>query len=438
MMMYNWQVETMSRDQMQAMQSARLRDMLRRIDSVPLYRKRLHEAQIEVGDIKGIEDLSRLPFTYKEDLRDNYPYGMIAVPQDDVVRLHASSGTTGKRTVVAYTADDIGVWSEVMARTLAGAGGHSRDIVQVAYGYGLFTGGLGAHYGAERLGATAVPSSVGNTKLQVQLMVDFKTTMICCTPSYMLYLAEVIEEMGIQRSDLALRAGCFGAEPWTEHMRSEIESRLGIKAHDIYGLSEIIGPGVSFECETQSGLHVNEDHFIPEIVDPDTGEVLPDGQYGELVFTCLTKQAMPLLRYRTRDIAKLDRSPCACGRTLIKMSKPSGRADDMLIIRGINVFPSQIESVLLQLSDIAPHYQLVVDRKHGLDTLDVVVEMVEDMFSDAVRHIEAQQARIQSAIASTLGISVGVKLVAPKSIARSEGKAQRVIDKRDRYENAIS
>lgn len=436
-MMYNWQIESMSRDQMQAIQSSRLREMLRHIyGNVPLYRKRLDEAGIDVHDIRGVEDLSRLPFTYKEDLRDSYPYGMFAVPQDDVVRIHASSGTTGKRTVVAYTANDIGIWAEVMARTLAGAGGHSRDIIQVAYGYGLFTGGLGAHYGAERLGAMAVPTSAGNTKLQVQLMVDFKTTMICCTPSYMLFLAEVMEEAGIRREDLALRTGCFGAEPWTENMRAELESRLGIKAHDIYGLSEIIGPGVSFECETQSGLHVNEDHFIPEIVDPDTGEALPDGTYGELVFTCVTKQAMPLLRYRTRDIAKLDRTPCACGRTLIKMSKPSGRTDDMLIVRGINVFPSQIESVLLEVSDIAPHYQIVVDTKRGLDTLDILVEMNEDMFSDTVRHIEAREERIRNTIASTLSIAVNVKLVEPKSIPRSEGKAQRVIDKRKQYDRS--
>ena len=430
-MIFENRTETLPADLMRDLQSKRLVDMVRRIyENVPLYRQKMHEAGIAPGDVKGIEDLSRLPFTTKQDLRDNYPLGLLAVPLDDVVRLHASSGTTGKRTVVAYTQNDLDIWSKVMARTLAGAGGTARDIVQVAYGYGLFTGGLGAHYGAECLGAVTVPASVGNTKLQLQLMKDLGSTLICCTPSYALYLAEMMAEEGISPEELSLQKGCFGAEPWTEEMRKQIESRLCIKAYDIYGLSEIIGPGVAYECREQNGLHVNEDHFFPEIIDPDTGEVLPDGTYGELVFTCITKEAMPLLRYRTRDIAMLMREPCPCGRTTVRMSKPSGRTDDMLIIRGINVFPSQVESVLMEIAGTAPHYQLVVDRQGALDTLEVLVETTPEIFRDTVRQMEALTQKIQNALQSTLSIGAKVTLVAPKSIVRSEGKAVRVIDKR--------
>ena len=430
-MIFENRTETLPAEMMRELQGKRLVDMVRRLhENVPLYRAKLDEAGITPGDVKGIDDLKRLPFTTKQDLRDNYPLGLLAVPVEDVVRLHASSGTTGKRTVVAYSQHDINLWAKVMARTLAGAGGTRRDIVQVAYGYGLFTGGLGAHYGAERLGAVTVPASVGNTKLQLQLMKDLKSTLLCCTPSYALYLSEVMAEEGISPQELSLKSGCLGAEPWTEEMRRQIESRLKIKAYDIYGLSEIIGPGVAFECGEQNGLHVNEDHFYPEIIDPDTGEVLPDGTYGELVFTCITKEAMPLLRYRTRDIAMLMRGECPCGRTTVRMSKPSGRTDDMLIIRGINVFPSQVESVLMEIAGIAPHYQLIVDRQGALDTLEVLVETTPEIFRDTVRQMEDLRNKIQNALQSTLSVAATVTLVAPKSITRSEGKAVRVIDKR--------
>jgi len=430
-MIFDEKQECMPIEQRKGEQGENLRRMVAHVyQNVPLCRERFQQAGIAPEDIRSIDDLSKLPFTYKADLRDSYPYGMLAVPKRDVVRLHASSGTTGKRTVVAYTRADVDIWAQVMARTIAGGGGTPDSVVQVAYGYGLFTGGLGAHYGAEKLGAVTVPASVGNTRLQLQLWKDLGVTLICCTPSYALHLAEAMEEAGIGLDDLKLRSGCFGAEPWTQNMRREIEVRLGLKAYDIYGLSEIIGPGVSFECEAQNGLHVNEDHFIPEIIDPETGKNLPAGQYGELVFTCVTKEAMPLVRYRTQDIAMLDESPCACGRTTIRMSKPSGRTDDMLIIRGINVFPSQVESVLLELGEVSPHYQIIVERKGALDTLEVVVEMTPAMFGDTVRQVEAVQQRIQNALASTLGISAAVRLVDPKTIARSEGKAVRVIDKR--------
>ena len=374
--------------------------------------------------------MHKLPFTVKQDLRDTYPYGLFAVPRDEVIRIHASSGTTGKQTVVGYTQNDINLWSEVTARALTAAGASSKDYVHISYGYGLFTGGLGMHYGAEAIKASVIPVSVGNTKRQIQIMRDFGSSILCCTPSYALYLAETIDEIGFDMSELSLKAGIFGAEPWTEEMRKQIENRLKIKAYDIYGLSEIIGPGVAFECEDQSGMHVNEDHFIPEIIDPNTGEVLPDGVQGELVFTCITKEALPLIRYRTRDVATITRGKCACGRTLVKMSKPCGRTDDMLIIRGVNVFPSQIESVLLEIGQTAPHYMIIVDRKGNLDILEVLVEMSEEMFSDAVKNIEKLENDIQNAIESTLGISAKIKLVEPKSIERSEGKAKRVIDKR--------
>ena len=431
-MIYNYKMETLPYERMRELQGRRLADMVKRVyQNVPAYKRKFDEIGLTPSDIKGIDDLKKLPFTYKQDLRDSFPYGLFAVPMSEVVRIHASSGTTGKQTVVGYTDNDINLWGEVMARSLAGGGGTKNDIIHVSYGYGLFTGGLGAHNGGERLGATTIPVSVGNTKRQIQIMRDFGSTMLCCTPSYAIYLAEAIEEMGIDpQKELKLRRGCFGAEPWTENMRREIEGRLKIDAFDIYGLSEIIGPGVAFECEQKDGLHINEDHFIPEIIDPDTGEPLPDGEQGELVFTCVTKQALPLVRYRTRDIASLRRDVCSCGRTLVKMSKPQGRTDDMLIIRGVNVFPSQVESVLLDLGETAPHYQLIVDRKGTLDTLEIVVEMNPAAFSDAVRDLESYEVKIQHAVESTLGIAAKVRLVGPKTIERVEGKSVRVIDRR--------
>ena len=383
------------------------------------------------GDIKSIDNLRDLPFTYKTDLREHYPYGLFAVPMDDVVRIHASSGTTGKRTVVGYTREDIDVWAEVTARTISACGATKSDTLQNAYGYGLFTGGLGIHYGAEKIGMSVIPISGGNTKRQIELMQDFGSTIISCTPSYALYLAEVIEEMGIDRSKIKLKAGIFGAEPWSENMRRDIEERLGVLAIDIYGLSEIIGPGVSQECSAKCGLHVNDDHFVPEIIDPDTEEVLEYGEQGEIVFTTVTKKALPLLRYRTRDISKLYNEPCDCGRTSYRMEKVTGRTDDMLIIRGVNVFPTQIESVLLELGETAPHYQLIVSKAGSMDALEVQVEMTQSLFSDEVKKIEDLERKLKFNIESTLAISAKVTLVEPKTIARSEGKAQRVIDNRN-------
>ena len=428
---WNPAVECAPREELEALQSERLRNTVRRVYShVPHYRAKMDAAGLLPDDIVSVRDLSRLPFTLKQDLRDTYPYGLFAAPLSEVVRIHASSGTTGKQTVVGYTQADIGLWSEVVARALAAAGCGKSDFVHISYGYGLFTGGLGAHYGAEKVGASVIPVSVGNTSRQIQIMRDFGSTILMCTPSYALYLAETLREMGVDPSEIKLKAGIFGAEPWTEQMRAEIEHSLHIKAYDIYGLSEIIGPGVSFECCDQSGMHVNEDHFIPEIIDPDTGEVLPDGQEGELVFTCITKQALPLIRYRTRDVAVLEHGTCSCGRTLVKMKKPRGRTDDMLIIRGVNVFPSQVESVLLALGNTSPHYLLIVDRTDNLDTLEIQVEMTDAMFSDEIRGLEQQERAIRAAIESTLGIAAKITLVEPKSIKRSEGKAVRVIDKR--------
>lgn len=422
--------ETMSRDEMSALQSQRLVSMVERCyNNVPLYKKRFDEMGILPGDIKTIEDLNKLPFTYKTDLRDTYPFGMFAVPKEELIRIHASSGTTGKQTVVGYTAHDIDIWARSCARALASIGGTKSDYVHVSYGYGLFTGGLGLHYGAEKLGATAIPVSTGNTKRQVQIMQDYGSDIICCTPSYAMFIGETVREMGIDPKKLKVRAGYFGAEAWTENMRREIEKILDIKAYDIYGLSEIAGPGVSFECTDQTGMHVNEDWFYPEIINPDTGEVLPDGQYGELVFTCIGKEALPLIRYRTRDISCLSRKPCACGRTLVKMAKPKGRTDDMLIIRGINVFPSQVEHVLLSLK-MDPNYLIVVDRVGNLDTMEVQVEMTPEMVSDTVKNIEVLERTIAAALQSTLNISAKVRLVEPKSLPRSEGKAIRVIDNR--------
>jgi len=421
----------MGREEMRELQGKRLRETVERVYyNVPFYRKKMQELGLEPGDIRGIEDLEKLPFTTKQDLRDNYPYDLFAVPMSEVVRVHASSGTTGRPTVVGYTRKDLNTWSEVVARCLYAAGVRKNDIIQIAYGYGLFTGGLGLHYGSEKVGATVIPISGGNTQKQIQLMKDFGSTVLACTPSYALYLAEAMEEMGVDPKELSLRVGIFGAEPWTEEMRKEIESKLHLQAIDIFGLSEIIGPGVSCECQMQNGLHINEDHFVPETVDPKTLKPVPKGEIGELVFTAVTKEALPLLRYRTRDLTALHEEKCECGRTLIRMEKCKGRSDDMLIIRGVNVFPSQIESVLLNMGETKPHYLLIVDRVNNLDILEVWVEVEGSFFSDEIRKLEALTAKIKHQIESTLGISVKVKLVEPKTIERTEGKAKRVIDKR--------
>ncbi len=431
-MIYDEEFETLPREALEAIQLKRLQHLAERVyATVPFYKKAFDEKGIKPDAIKCLEDLQKLPFTMKQDLRDNYPFAMFAMPMENIVRIHASSGTTGKPTVVGYTRRDIDTWSTLMARTLSAAGTHKGDIVHNAYGYGLFTGGLGFHYGAERLGASVIPVSGGNTKRQVMLMKDFGPTVLTCTPSYALRLAEVAEDEGVDFKSLKFRVGVCGAEPWSENMRAEIEDKLGIDAVDIYGLSEIIGPGVSVECiEAKKGLHIFEDHFIAEIIDPETGEVLPYGQPGELVFTTLTKEALPLIRYRTRDLSVLHHEPCRCGRTLIRMGRITGRSDDMLIIRGVNVFPSQIESVLMARKDVAPYYMLVVDRKEHMDTLEVDIEISEDAFSDAVRDLQRVEEDIQKDIKDMLGVSCKVRLVEPRTIQRSEGKAKRVIDKR--------
>ncbi len=423
--------ETMPREALTKHQSEKLKAQVKRMyEKVELFKKRMDEAGLKPEDIQGIEDLHKLPFSYKQDLRDYYPYGLFAVPMKDIRRVHASSGTTGKQIVVGYTDSDLEMWADCFARALAATGADESSFVHVGYGLGLFTGGFGAHDGALKMGATAIPISAGNTARQIQTMVDFGSTVLCCTPSYAMYLGEAIEEAGLT-DKLSLKAGIFGAEPWTEEMRREIEKKLKLKAYDIYGLSEIMGPGVSYECEYQCGMHVCEDHFIPEIIDPDTGEVLPEGAQGELVFTTITKEGFPLIRYRTRDICSLNYEKCKCGRTHVRMNKPQGRTDDMLIIRGVNVFPSQIEEVLLKIGgDVTPNYQIVVDRKNNNDTFDVNVEMSEHLFSDGVRGIEAVEKKITEALRSTLGIAPKVNLVNPKSITRSEGKAKRVIDNR--------
>ncbi len=430
-MIWNEHYECMERESLLKLQGTRLKEMVERVYySVPFYRTRLQEKGIEPGDIQTIDDLRKLPFTTKQDLRDNYPFGLFAKPQQDVVRLHASSGTTGKSTVVGYTHNDIMMWSEVVARSLTMIGATRDDIIQVAYGYGLFTGGLGLHYGAEKIGASVIPISGGNTKKQLQLMEDFGSTLIACTPSYAAFLGEALIEEKIDPAAIKLRAGIFGAEPWSEEMRAQIEKLLRIKAYDIYGLSEIIGPGVSMECPCQKGMHIFEDHFIPEIINPDTCEVLPYGELGELVFTPATKEAMPLIRYRTRDLTRLHAEKCDCGRTLVRMEKCVGRSDDMLIIRGVNVFPSQVESVLLEMSETKPHYLLVVDRHNNLDILEVQVEVDEQFFSDEVKELEDLRRRIRANIASVLGLHAEIRLVEPGTIERSMGKAQRVVDKR--------
>ena len=433
-MIWDKEHETMSRADLQQLQLERLQSQVARVyEKVPFYRRAFQEKGLMPDDIKSFGDLAKLPFTLKRDFRDNYPLGLTAVPQRQIVRLHASSGTTGKPTVVAYTAGDIALWSDVMARTLTAGGVTSDDVVHNAYGYGLFTGGLGFHYGAERVGSTVIPISGGQTKRQIMLLQDLGSTVLCCTPSYALYLAEAAEEMGVDLRTTRLRVGFFGAEPWSQRMREGIESRMGLMAFDIYGLSEIIGPGVSVECEQQSGLHIFDDHFLPEIVDPATGEPLPYGERGELVITTLTKEALPVLRYRTGDIATLNPEPCKCGRTSVRMSKISGRTDDMLIVRGINVFPSQIETVLLRVQGIQPHYQIIVDRKQTLDDLEVWVEVSEEIFADEIRRLESLEQEVRNELMNVLGISARVKLVEPKSIQRSEGKAKRVIDRREVY-----
>ena len=424
--------ECMSRDELHALQSAKLKETVRReYENVPMYRARMDAKGVKPEDIHGVEDLKYLPFMEKTDLRDYYPFDLLACPQSEIVRIQGSSGTTGKPIVSGYTRNDVDVWSEMMARTLTAAGCTRDDKVQVAYGLGLFTGGFGAYQGADRIGAMVVPMSSGNTQRQIMMMKDLGVTLLCCTPSYATYLGETIREMGlVPGKDLKLKAGCFGAEPWTEAMRQRIEELLGIDACDIYGLTEIAGPGVAFDCLEKNGMHINEDHVIAEIIDPATGEQLPYGEKGELVFTTITKTGMPMLRYRTHDICSLTDKPCACGRTFARMSRITGRTDDMLIIRGVNVFPSQIETVLVKTQGVAPHYMLVVDRVNNSDTLEVQVEMTEEMFSDTVSHIQQVAKYITDQIKSVVGISVKVTLNEPKSMPRSEGKAKRVIDNR--------
>ena len=430
-MIWNEKIECASREDMGMIQSERLRETVNRIyHNVPYYRKKMQEVGLTANDIHDISDLHKLPFTVKTDLRDNYPFGLFTVPMSEIVRLHASSGTTGKPIVVGYTRKDIQMWAEVVSRSLTMAGVHRNDIVQIAYGYGLFTGGLGLHYGTENLGASVIPISGGNTHKQIQLMEDFGSSVLCCTPSYALNIAEVMKEMKVDINNLKLRIGIFGAEPWSEAMRKDIETKLGIKAIDIYGLSEIVGPGVSCECEHQCGMHINEDHFFPEIINPETLEPMAPGEIGELVFTTITKEGIPLIRYRTRDLTRLIYDKCVCGRTLVRMEKCKGRSDDMLIIRGVNVFPSQVESVLLSISEVEPHYLIIVDREGTLDKMSLMVEVQEQFFSDEIKKLEDLRLKIARKLDSVLGIAVNVKLVEPKTIERTAGKSKRVIDNR--------
>ena len=426
---YQPEIETASREQIKAWQDARLVKQVQHVwDNVPYYRKKMEEKGVTPADIQGTEDLHKLPFLSKDDLRDAYPYGLLGTPLSDCVRIHSTSGTTGKRVVAFYTQHDIDLWEDCCARAIVAAGGTKEDVCHIAYGYGLFTGGSGMHGGSHKVGCLTLPLSSGNTDRQLQFMTDLGSTILCCTPSYAAYLAETIHERGLQ-DQIKLKAGIFGAEAWSEKMREEIQNGLGIKAYDIYGLTETSGPGVAFECEAQTGMHINEDHFIAEIIDPKTGEVLPMGSKGELVFTSITKEAFPLLRYRTKDICILNEEPCPCGRTHVKMSKPMGRSDDMLIIKGVNVFPSQIETVLLEQGYPA-NYQIVVDRVNHSDTLEVMVEMTPENFSDSLAKVTSMEKNLVDALKSMLGIYAKVRLVAPKSIARSEGKAVRIIDKR--------
>lgn len=434
-MVWNETKECMSRDEMTCMQSARLVKLVNTVyHNVEFYRKKMQAIGLEPGDIQSIDDITKLPFTTKQDLRDNYPFGLFAVPRSEVIRIHASSGTTGKPTVVGYTRRDIEIWQECVARSLTMAGVGKKDIIQVAYGYGLFTGGLGLHYGVETLGATVVPMSVGNTKKQITLMEDFGCTAIACTPSYLLHIIECLEETG-KMEQIKLKTAICGAEPWTDNMRREIEQRLHVKAYDIYGLSEIMGPGVAQDCPYHQGLHIQEDYFYPEIIQSDTLQSCKDGEIGELTITTLTKEALPLIRYRTKDLTTITHEPCECKRTLARISKFQGRSDDMLIIRGVNVFPSQIESVLLEIGKTKPHYLLIVDRVNNTDTLEVQVEVDELLFTDEIKKLEILTRRIESALQSVLGISARVKLVEPKTLARCEGKTQHVIDRRKLYES---
>ena len=426
-------LDYVQKDYLRGLQLERLRKMVQHAyDHVELFNSRMKERNLVPADVKSLGDIAKLPFMVKADLRDTYPFGLFAVPMSEVVRLHASSGTTGKPIVVGYTRSDLEVWMEVVKRAFASCGLTRDDVIQVSYGYGLFTGGLGAHYGAEALGATVVPTSGGNTQRQIMLMRDFGTTAVCCTPSYFNFMIEQALAQGIDMRDLPIKAGIFGAEPWTEEMRKRIEAASGIKAYDIYGLSEIIGPGVAIECGCQQGMHVFEDHFYPEIINPETGEVLPDGETGELVLTTLSKYAMPMIRYRTRDITKIIAEPCECGRTIRRIARISSRSDDMFIIRGVNVFPSQIETAILSVDGTMPHYNIILYTENGLDNIEVDVEINEELFSDKVCSMEALQHRLTSAIEGLIGLRVRVKLVAPNTIQRSEGKARRVIDHRER------
>lgn len=425
-------IETAPREEIAALQCYRLIRMVRRVyENVPFYRKKLDEMGIQPGDIRTLDDLRRLPFTYKQDLRDNYPYGLFAVPQAQLARIHASSGTTGKQTVVGYTHNDLKIWGEITARALSAAGVTAEDFVHISYGYGLFTGGLGLHEGATTLGASVIPVSTGNTKRQIQIMQDFGSNCLCCTPSYAMHIAETMQQMGVDPSSLKLRAGIFGAEPWTEAMRRRIEEMMHIRAYDIYGMSELMGPGVAYECSAQDGMHINEDHFIVEVIDPETGEPVPDGEKGELVFTCISKEALPIIRYRTRDISAVTREKCACGRTFLRMKKPQGRTDDMLIIRGVNVFPSQVESVLLGFDFVTPNYQITVSREGALDSVSIDVEMAEGVAFDTVREVESRARMLRSAIEQVLNIAATVRLVPPGTLERSEGKARHVVDTRN-------
>ena len=427
---YQQEIETMPVEELKKLQSEKIVKQVKHVyENVPYYRNLMDEKGVKPEDIKGIDDLHKLPFLSKADLRDAYPYGLLAKPLSDCVRIHSTSGTTGRRVVAFYTQNDVDLWEDCCARAIVAAGGSKEDVCQVAYGYGLFTGGAGLHGGSHKVGSLTLPMSSGNTERQIQFMMDLNATILCCTPSYAAYMAESLKEQGYTPDQIPLKAGIFGAEPWTEEMRHNIEADLGIKAYDIYGLTETTGPGVAFECSEQTGMHINEDHFYAEIIDPDTGEVLPEGSKGELVFTSLDKEAFPLLRYRTRDICVLSRKKCSCGRTLIKMAKPMGRSDDMLIIRGVNVFPSQIETVLLN-EGYQPNYQIVIDRVKNNDTFEVNVEMTPEKFSDTVSEILAMEKSLANAMKVMLGINPTVHLVAPKSITRSEGKAVRVIDKR--------
>lgn len=431
MAIWNKEIETMPREQLEELQLKRLQETVTRVyKNVKPYREKMDKAGIKPEDIKTLDDLSKLPFTVKQDLRDNYPYGMFAVPMEQVTEIHASSGTTGKQTVVGLTEKDVDIWAEIAARALSAMGVDKNSVVQTSYGFGLFTGGFGAHYGARKIGAVAIPTSSGNSKRQINIMKDFGSTFLCCTPSYALSLSETLLDMGYTKDDIKLQGGAFGAEPWTEEIRQEIQDKLGINAYDIYGLSEIMGPGVGYECADQSGMHINEDHFIVEVIDPETGEVVPDGSMGEIVFTCITKEALPLIRYRTRDIATINKGMCRCGRTFARMSKPMGRSDDMLIIRGVNVFPSQIEEVLMKTEGVAPHYQIIVDRINNKDMLDVLVEVSNKDLTDEIKSLETLSRKVSAEILSVLGIKANIKLVEPKTIARSEGKSVRVIDKR--------